>query len=273
MGHLPKSKARNYTINMKIYFLTGIVLLAALQSAVEAIFLGPIAVGVALGAIAVKKGLIVGSILSSGRTSHRNGRRYSSYSRTSHYRQSNDYYSHYTEPQVYYYSSNSYYNRGKRSVPDYNEEELSRMIREVTDTTMTDNWYLDMVEKDQDDCTKRMICEVAHKQDQRKRLSEVEKQILDIFGEGLSVDTSKTTAVFDFAAQAGKYWKRGGIGCEFFRRCETPVNDILAMIEDEIQDFLDLEQSFNNSKARAIEKLNNENIEIDNEVKNLRLAQ
>ena len=67
-----------------------------------------------------------------------------------------------------------------------------------------------------------------------KWLSEVEKQILDIFGEGLSVDTfktinhleefwqkylgeglsvdtSKTTAVFDFAAQAGKYWKRGGI--------------------------------------------------------------
>ena len=47
-----------------------------------------------------------------------------------------------------------------------------------------------MVEKDQDDCTKRMICEVAHKQDQRMKLSEVEKQILDIFGEGLSVDTS-----------------------------------------------------------------------------------
>merc|ERR1711963_685887 len=179
MGHYSLiSKKRYNNIKMKIHFLTVIVLLAALQSAVEAIFLGPIAVGVALGAIAVKKGLILGSILSSGRTSHRNGRRYSSYSRTSHYRQSNDY--------------NSHYNRGRRSVPDYNDEELSRMIREVRDTTMTDNWYLDMVEKDQDDCTKRMICEVAHKQDQRKRLSEVEKQILDIFGEGLSVDTSKT---------------------------------------------------------------------------------
>ena len=84
------------------------------------------------------------------------------------------------------------------------------MIREVRDNTMTDEWYMDMVEKDQDDCTKRMICEVSHKYDQGKRLSEVEEQILDIFGEGLSVDTSKTTAVFDFAAQAGKYWKRGG---------------------------------------------------------------
>ena len=85
---------------MKIHFLTGIVLLAVLQPAVEAIFLGPIAVGVALGAIAVTKGLILGSILSRGRTSHRNGRRYSSYSRTTHYSQTNDYYSHYTQPRV-----------------------------------------------------------------------------------------------------------------------------------------------------------------------------
>ena len=84
------------------------------------------------------------------------------------------------------------------------------MIREVRDNTMTDEWYMDMVEKDQDDCTKRMICEVSHKNDQGERLSDVEEQILEIFGEGLSVDTSKTTAVFDFAAQAGKYWKRGG---------------------------------------------------------------
>ena len=84
------------------------------------------------------------------------------------------------------------------------------MIREVRDSTMTDEWYMDMVEKDQDDCTKRMICEVSHKNDQGKRLNDVENQILEIFGEGLSVDTSKTTAVFDFAAQAGKYWKRGG---------------------------------------------------------------
>jgi len=138
----------------------------------------------------------------------------------------------------------------------------------VRDNTMTNEWYMDMVEKDQDDCTKRMICEVAHKKDQGKRLSDVEEQILEIFGEGLSVDTSKTTAVFDFAAQAGKYWKRGGIGCEFFRRCETPVKDILAMIENEIQDFQDLELSFNNNKAKALEMMKDENNEIDNEIRN-----
>merc|ERR1719342_754824 len=253
---------------MRISLATAVLLFTLLQPAVEAIFLGPIAVGVALGAIAVTKGLILGSILSRSRTSHRNGRGYTSYNRQSHYSQPRTYYSHYTQPRVYYYSSNSYSHHGKRSVPYYNEEELSRMIREVRDNTMTDEWYMDMVEKDQDDCTKRMICEVSHKHDQGKRLSEVEEQILDIFGEGLSVDTSKTTAVFDFAAQAGKYWKRGGIGCEFFRRCETPVAEILAMIENEIQDFQELELSFNNNKAKALEMMKDENNEIDNEIRN-----
>ena len=74
--------------------------------------------------------------------------------------------------------------------------------------------------------------------------SPLDQDIMSVFGAGTAVDTSKTTAVFDFAAQvtnqstasshvtqyssligqAGKYWKVGGIGCEFFRRCETPVS-------------------------------------------------
>ena len=32
-----------------------------------------------------------------------------------------------------------------------------------------------MVERDQDDCTKRLICEVAHKQARGSRLSDVEQ--------------------------------------------------------------------------------------------------
>merc|ERR1712107_651558 len=77
------------------------------------------------------------------------------------------------------------------------EVELNRKIREVQDTVMTDEWYMDMVEKDQDDCTKRLICEVSHKKANGKSLNDVETQIVAIFGEGLGVDTSKTTAVFD----------------------------------------------------------------------------
>merc|ERR1712130_550674 len=72
---------------MRISIATLILIFTLLQTAVEAIFLGPIAVGVALGAIAVKKGLILGSILSRSRTSHRNGRSYTSYNRRSHYSQ------------------------------------------------------------------------------------------------------------------------------------------------------------------------------------------
>ena len=41
--------------------------------------------------------------------------------------------------------------------------EMERFKREVADKIMTDEWYMEMVEKDQDDCTKRLICEVSHK--------------------------------------------------------------------------------------------------------------
>ena len=143
------------------------------------------------------------------------------------------------------------------------------MIREVKDTVMTDEWYMDMVEKDQDDCTKRLICEISYKNADGQSLSKVEAEIVEVFGTGKSVDTSKTTAVFDFAAQAGKYWKQGGIGCEFFRRCETPVNDILAMIENELDDFRQLEQSFNGNSVQAEKKMEKENDEVLKELENI----
>merc|ERR1711884_1017829 len=89
-----------------------VVLIAALGPAVEAFFLGPIAVGVGLGALAVTKGLILGSILGRSRTNSRGGRSYTSYSRHNHYHQTNNYYSHYTQPRTYYYSSQRYSRRG-----------------------------------------------------------------------------------------------------------------------------------------------------------------
>ena len=108
---------------------------------------------------------------------------------------------------------------------------------------MTDEWYMEMVEKDQDDCTKRLICEISHKKAKGVNLSTIEQDVYNIFGKGSSVDTSKSTAIFDFAAQAGKYWKKGGVGCDFYRRCETPVEDILSMIETELEDFERLDAS------------------------------
>merc|ERR1711874_955242 len=260
-------------ITMKNIALLSVLTLAILQPLAEAIFLGPIAVGVALGAIAVGKGLILGSILSQRRTSHRSGRSYTRYNRRTHYSQPKTYYKHYTQPKTYYYSSNHYdhHQYGKRfAAPEpISMEELMRLKREVTDKIMTDDWYMEMVEKDQDDCTKRLICEISFRNVNGERLTPVEQEIIAIFGVGRAVDTSKSTAIFDFAAQAGKYWQKGGYGCEFFKRCETPVDDILAMIENELEDFRQLEESFFNDKNKADSMMARENNEVEEMVNSL----
>jgi len=260
---------------MKNILLISILSLAILQPLAEAIFLGPVAVGVAVGAIAVGKGLILGSILSQRRTSHsqKSGRSYTRYNKRTHYSQPRTYYSHYTEPRTYYYSSNhhSQHHRGKRfAAPEnINMEEIMRMKRDLTNKTMTDDWYMEMVVKDQDDCTKRLICEVSYKNENGERLSPVEKEIVGIFGVGRSVDTSQSTAIFDFAALAGKYWNRGGKGCDFFKRCDTPVTDIVAMIENELEDFRKLEESFFNDKTKAEAAMKDETNEVEKMVNSL----
>merc|ERR1712177_128189 len=192
---------------MKNLVILSLVSLIFLQLAVEAIFLPPILSTAIIGALAVKKGIIIGSLLSQGRTR----------------------------------TQNTY--RGKRFATEIDMADLERYKREVADKFMADDWYMELVEKDQDDCTKRLICEVSHKKASGKLLNSVENLVMEIFGKGQSVDTSKSTAIFDFAAQAGKYWKADGVGCEFYRRCGTPVEDILAMIETELDYFEQLEQS------------------------------
>jgi len=141
--------------------------------------------------------------------------------------------------------------------------EFERYKREVVDKIMTDEWYLEMVEKDQDDCTKRLICEISHKKAGGSSLNSIEEEVINIFGKGTSVDTSKSTAMFDFAAQAGKYWKSGGIGCEFYRRCDTPVSDILAMIETELDDFEKLEKSVKGNKDSLESEMKKEKLEVE----------
>ena len=53
-----------------------------------------------------------------------------------------------------------------------------------------------------------------------------------------------------FAAQAGKYWNARGGGCELYWRCDTPVDEILAMIENELYDFESVEQSMFGNKIK-----------------------
>ena len=145
------------------------------------------------------------------------------------------------------------------------------MVREVRDYTLTDEWYMEMVKKDQDDCTKRLICEVSHKKASGQSMNSVETDIIEVFGEGTAVDTSKSTAVFDFAAQAGKFWKVGGIGCEFFSRCDTPYDDMVAMIENELNDFIELEESFKGNKNKIASKMSEEHDAIEKEMKKMQI--
>ena len=134
---------------------------------------------------------------------------------------------------------------------------------------MTDDWYMEMVEKDQDDCTKRLICEISSRKENGVVLTEVEDEIIGVFGKGRAVDTSKSTAIFDFAAQAGKFWKKGGFGCDFFARCDTPTSDILAMIENELEDFRQLEESFFNDPSRAESVMEEETKEVQDMINSL----
>merc|ERR1712200_174430 len=193
------------------------------------------------------KNIFLLSILSQRRTSHRSGRGYTRYNRRTHYTQPRKYYQHYTQPKTYCYSSShhdqhDHHYRKRFAAPEpISMEELMRLKREVTDKIMTDDWYMEMVEKDQDDCTKRLICEIS----------------------------SKTTAIFDFAAQAGKYWKKGGYGCEFFARCDTPAADIVAMIENELEEFRQLEESFLNDASRAESAMEKESNEVEDMINEL----
>ena len=48
------------------------------------------------------------------------------------------------------------------------------MVRAVRDSTLTDERSMEMVKKDQDDCTKRLICEVSHKKASGQSMNSVE---------------------------------------------------------------------------------------------------
>ena len=51
-----------------------------------------------------------------------------------------------------------------------------------------------MVEKDNNDCTKRLVLEVSHKKASGKQLNSIEEGVMDIFRKGESLDTFKSTA-------------------------------------------------------------------------------
>ena len=68
---------------------------------------------------------------------------------------------------------------------------------------------------------------------------------------------------------SGKYWKTGGIGCDFYRRCDTPIDDILAMIEAELDDFEKLEESMQGSKDKMEGDMVEEKNSVEEELRTI----
>ena len=225
--------------------LLSLLALALLLPAVQGFFLGPVAVGAALGALFLTKGLIIGGALSRQRTRRQSsGRSYQSYRPQKHYND-DSHNSYYTHPNSYYYSSRrgrSTHSYGKREamVLAANPEYLARVKREIQESFDSGAWFLEMVEKDQDDCTKRLICEMAAR-NASGPLHGVEADLSQAFGLDNFIDISSPKAVFDMAAQSGKLM--GKKRCEaFYKRCKTPVDDIVKMINTEMEEFTKLEE-------------------------------
>jgi len=147
------------------------------------------------------------------------------------------------------------------------QEELTRFKREIEDQFNSGAWFLEMIEKDQDDCTKRLICEMAAKKESGY-LTGVEADLSEAFGLGNSIDVSSSKAVFDLAAQSGKLM--GKARCEqFYRRCDTPVQDMIAMINTELKEFQKLEDELMKTSdpiAQAESEMAKETKEITKEL-------
>merc|ERR1712223_1105414 len=197
------------SLTMRNILQFSLVFLCFLSHLTEALFFGPIAVGLGLGILAFKKGFLIGTALSSSRTS----------------------------------SSPYYGRRGKRDTEHPEMLELKRIKREVEAGGFDiNNWYRDMTEMDQDGCGKKLVCELRAKQ--KFGFTEDERLIAENFGSGTQVDVSDITVEYDLAAQLGKYM--GLERCQqLYNRCDLSSADMVRMIKTEMDNLdrmkLDLE--------------------------------
>merc|ERR1712110_251179 len=216
----------------------------------EAIFFGPIAIGLGIGILAAKKGFLLGTALAGSRT--RRSYQPSNYRYTPSHHYDSSYNSWYSRPRRHYYYSSSQYDRyrGKRDTEHPEMVELRRLKREVEQGGFDiNNWYRDMTEMDQDGCGKKLICELRAKE--KSGFTEDERLIAENFGSGNQVDVSDITVEYDLAAQLGKYM--GLERCQqLYNRCDLSSSDMIRMIKTEM-DNLD----------RMKRDLDNEEVEVD----------
>ena len=81
---------------------------------------------------------------------------------------------------------------------------ISDVASNVSIAYKEDIWQNDMIFKDQDDCSKMLVCELNRMRSEGKELSEMETIIADAFGNGEEMDVAKLSLAFDIAALLGK---------------------------------------------------------------------
>merc|ERR1711892_862275 len=263
-------------------------------------FFGPPAIGFGVGLVSVHRRFPVATSIVSRRSSrsysHQSfyqatpfgstGYSTSTVSATQTYSSQNHFYTAnnlaYYQPNLYHYHSTPWRYRWGRSadhearnrraaklveIGDINQipvKKISDIAANVTiayDAQISQN---DMVFKDQDDCSKRLVCELNAMRREGNDLSEHEEVLADAFGNSGELDVGKDSLEFDIAAVLGR--EVGTKRCELsYRRCETPVSQMLSMIEVEIEE-LEIIQKELDTQAISIEDIENRLEEEDAEV-------
>ena len=161
-----------------------------------------------------------------------NGYETSSYTENQHYYTSANL--RYYQPNVFHYHSTPWHYRwGRAADPLARQRREDRLVQigDITDVPINkisdvaanvsiayqdDIWQNDMIFKDQDDCSKMLVCELNRLRSEGKELSETEKIIADAFGNGEEMDVAKLSLAFDIAALLGKAVKFFGNQLNFY---------------------------------------------------------
>lgn len=235
-------------------------------------FFGPPAIGFGAGLISIHKSLPLASSIVSKRSSrsysHQTfvqytpkgvfGYRTATYTETDHFYTPNN--MNYYQPNKFHYHSTPWnYRWGRSTDEDSNVTRVSRaaeprlssvssisnvpansisnIAANVSVAYQPDVWTNDMIFKDQDDCSKRLLCELnARKSAGDKELSENEIIIANSYGRNGEVDINAESLEFDIAALLGKV--SGLRRCEMsYRRCESTVDEMMKMIDIEVEEL------------------------------------
>jgi len=257
-------------------------------------FFGPPAVGFGVGLVSVHRKFPVGTSI----VSRRSSRSYSHQSfyqatprgtvgySTRQYSVSDHFYTarhlRYYQPNVYHYHSTPWrYRWGRATNEEARTKREARLVEigdiknipvgKISDVAANvsigyqpEVWENDMIFKDQDDCSKRLLCELNAMRKEGKELSEDAKVLVDAYGKGNNLDIGAETLEFDIAAVLGR--TVGKLRCELsYRRCETSVEDLLDMIRIEVDEIENIQKEVENNAIdlkSVEERLEEEDAEV-----------